>query len=657
MIAKESISAVLQRVDIVDVIGSFVRLKKRGANYLGLCPFHHEKTPSFTVSPTKEIFKCFGCGRSGNVISFLMEHEKLSYIEAIRWLAQRYHVELEETTSSPEWKEHQMLADSLYIINQFAQDFFTHALFQTEEGRHIGLTYLQERGLREHIIHKFQLGYAPESGSAFAEAALRKGYQPEYLLKAGLISKRHNQAPATDASAYRDMYVSRIVFPIHHISGKIAGFGARTLRNEPNVPKYINTPENEVYVKSKILYGLYQARQAIGREDECLLVEGYMDVIAMHQAGIEHVVASSGTSLTTDQLQLIRKLTRNLTIVYDGDQAGIKAAQRGIDLALEQGLEVKLVLLPDGEDPDSYLHKYGAEALRNFIASQKKDIILFQIETAIADAGEDIHKKSNLIQQIATTLSHLQDSTDFLRRQEYIRRCSQLLHIDEQGLTSLVNKLIREQLQRKTFQQRSTAQPSSMAAEAAQISALETSSEAQQLLQDDALQEKGLIKVLLKYGHIPLKEQYTIAQFIFNESVEIDLIDHPIAKLILLEYKQQYERNQAIDLRYFLYHENAEISRFVAEVLNLLSDDALSYSWEERFQLQILKEQDMPIEQTIQTVHHLKMRKLKKMIEENLQELQQAQTDEERFEKIQTHLFLKNMEKQYGAITGTVIYY
>ncbi|MBX6380486.1 MAG: DNA primase [Thermoflavifilum aggregans] len=651
MISRESISEVLQRVDIVDVIGSFVRLKKRGANYLGLCPFHHEKTPSFTVSPSKEIYKCFGCGRSGNVISFLMEHEKLSYVEAIRWLAQRYHVELEETAVSPEWKEQQMLADSLFIINHFAQEFFTQALLETDEGRHIGLSYLQERGLREHIIQKFQLGYNPENGDAFARAALDKGYNAEYLLKTGLIARRAG-AQGSDFP-YRDPYAGRIIFPVHNLSGKVAGFGARSLRNDPHTPKYINTPENEIYVKSKILYGLYQARQAIGREDECLLVEGYMDVLAMHQAGIENTVASSGTSLTTDQLQLIRKLTRRLTIVYDGDAAGIKAAQRGMDLALEQGLDVRLVLLPDGEDPDSFVHKHGAQALREFISSHKKDIILFQLETAAADVSDDIEKKSALINQIAATLAHLQDSTDFLRRQDYIRRCSQLLHIDEQGLTSLVNTFIREQLQRKSVPAPTKAESQLLAQTAEDANRADTL----QLLQHDQQQEKGLIKILLKYGHLPLKENYTIADFIFNQGVQLELIEHPIAKMIMLEYQQLHEKQQTIDLRHFLYHENPEIGKFVAEVLNLQSDESLSENWEQRFQLQIQREHDMPIEQAIQTVHHLKMHKLKKMIADNLLELQQAQTEEEMLHCIQLHQQLKALEKQLAEATGTVIYH
>ncbi|MBX5439030.1 MAG: DNA primase [Thermoflavifilum sp.] len=654
MIAKESIAEVLQRVDIVDVIGSFVRLKKRGANYLGLCPFHHEKTPSFTVSPSKEIYKCFGCGRSGNVISFLMEHEKLSYVEAIRWLAQRYHVELQETAVSPEWKEQQMLADSLFIINQFAQEFFTHSLLHTEEGQHIGLSYLQERGLREHIIQKFQLGYAPEAGDVFARAALSKGYRSEYLLKTGLIARRNPSSPKVDeAFPYRDPYAGRIIFPIHNLSGKVVGFGARTLRNDAHTPKYINTPENEIYVKSKILYGLYQARQAIGKQDECLLVEGYMDVLAMHQAGIENAVASSGTSLTTDQLQLIRKLTRHLTIVYDGDAAGIKAAQRGMDLALEQGLDVRLVLLPDGEDPDSFVHKHGAQALRDYIAAHKKDIILFQLETAVAGAAEDVSQKSALINQIAHTLARLHDTTDFLRRQDYIRRCSQLLHVDEQGLTSLVNTLIREQLQRKTSSVPSQAESQLLA----QTSEDPTRPEALRLIEQDQQQEKGLIKILLKYGQLPLKDDYTIAAFIFNQGVQLELIEHPIAKMIMLEYQQLAEKQQTIDLRYFLYHENQEISQFVAEVLNLQSDEPLSDNWELRFQLQIQREQDMPVEQAIQTVHHLKMRKLKKMIEDNLRELQQAQTEEERLHMIQLHQQLKALEKQLAEATGTVIYH
>src|SRR5688572_8644090 len=329
VISQNTIQQILSRIDIIDVIGGFVKLKKRGTNYLGLCPFHNERTPSFTVSQSKEIYKCFGCGKSGNTISFLMEHEKYSYVDSLRWLANRYGIELEETFATDEQRQQMQVADSLYIINSFAQQFFTKTLFETEEGRDIGLSYLKERGFREDIIKKFQLGYSPEARDSFTKAATAAQYNTELLLKTGLVVNRNDQL--------FDNYRGRIIFPVHNQSGKILGFGARILKSNDKSPKYINTPENEIYFKSKILYGSYFARQAMDKADECLLVEGYTDVISLHQAGIENVVASGGTSLTLEQLRLIKRYTKQITMIYDGDAAGIKASLRGLEIALEEG--------------------------------------------------------------------------------------------------------------------------------------------------------------------------------------------------------------------------------------------------------------------------------------------------------------------------------
>src|SRR6187455_3805121 len=377
MISQNTIQQILSRIDIIDVIGAFVKLKKRGTNYLGLCPFHNERTPSFTVSPAKEIYKCFGCGKSGNTISFLMEHEKYSYVDSLRWLANRYGIEIEESFATDEQRQQMQVADSLYIINNFAQQFFSKILFETEEGQDVGLSYLKERGFREDIIKKFQLGYNPEARDSYTKAAIAAQYNTELLLKTGLVANRSDQL--------MDNYRGRIIFPVHNHSGKVLGFGARILKTNDKAPKYINTPENEIYVKSRLLYGTYQARQAIDRNDECLLVEGYTDVVSLHQAGVQNVVASGGTALTPDQLRLVKKYTNNLTIVYDGDSAGIKAALRGLDLALDEGLQVQLVLIPDGEDPDSYVRKVGKEDFTRFIQANKKDFILFQLEIALKD--------------------------------------------------------------------------------------------------------------------------------------------------------------------------------------------------------------------------------------------------------------------------------
>ncbi|MCU0338229.1 MAG: CHC2 zinc finger domain-containing protein, partial [Sediminibacterium sp.] len=344
MISPQSIQEIKNRIDILDIVGEFVKLKKRGTNYLGLCPFHNEKTPSFTVSANKEIYKCFGCGKSGNSITFLMEHEKLSYVEALKWLAQRYNIAIEETETSPEYQLQQQAADSLYIINKFT------------------------------------------ARTILAETLTAQQFSRDLLIKSGLVVERNGELV--------DNYRGRIIFPVHHISGKVIGFGARVIGSNDRGPKYINTPENELYVKGKLLYGTYFARTAIAQLNECLLVEGYTDVMGLHQAGVEHVVASGGTALTPDQLRLIKKYTPNLTILYDGDAAGIKAALRGLDLAIEEGLHVNLVLLPEQEDPDSYVRKYGGEALKEFIQKNKKDFILFQLEVLLREAGSDANKKN-----------------------------------------------------------------------------------------------------------------------------------------------------------------------------------------------------------------------------------------------------------------------
>ncbi len=537
MISQDSIQQILSRIDIVEIIGSFVKLKKRGTNYLGLCPFHNEKTPSFTVSPAKEIYKCFGCGRSGNSISFLMEAEKYSYVESLRWLAAKYNVEIEETETSPEYKLQQQVADSLYIINNFAQKYFSDALFNSEEGQDIGLSYLKERGFREEIINKFQLGYNSENRDGFTRAALAAQYSLEYLQKTGLVTVH-------DGNAY-DNYRGRIIFPIHNQSGKVLGFGARIIKKNDKAPKYINSPENEIYVKSKILYGSYFARQAIDKADECLLVEGYTDVVSLHQAGIENVVASGGTSLTPDQLRLIKKYSNNLTIIYDGDSAGIKAALRGLDLALEESLNVKLVLIPDNEDPDSYVNKVGTAAFIDFIRENKKDFILFQLGIALKDAGNDSAKKSIVVNQIAETISKINKAEDFTRQQDYIKQCSEILKIGESGLHALVNKFIREKINKEDNRTNRELRFAEENIPSDQSNASEN--DVMALLNKDEMHEQAMIRSLLEFG---LKdwnppsgragEEQKVAQYIFKEIEENqleELIDNKELIRVLHTYK------------------------------------------------------------------------------------------------------------------------
>ena len=640
MITQQTIQQILSRIDIIDIVGGFVKLKKRGTNYLGLCPFHNEKSPSFTVSPAKEIYKCFGCGRSGNSISFLMEHEKYSYVEALRWLANRYNVEVEETEVSPAFKEQQQVADSLYIINSFAQKYFSEVIFETEEGRDAGLAYLKERGFREDIIKKFQIGYCLEQKNAFAKKAISQQYNTEYLQKTGLVVMRNDELV--------DNYRGRIIFPVHNNTGKVIGFGARIIRNNDRAPKYINTPENELYIKSKILYGSYFARQSIDKQDECLLVEGYTDVVSLHQAGIENVVASGGTSLTQDQLRLVKKYTNNLTIIYDGDAAGIKAALRGLDMALEEGLNVKLVLIPDKEDPDSYVNKVGATAFQDFVRTNKKDFILFQLEISLKDAVNDSIKKAALVNQIAETISRINKAEDFTKQQDYIRQCADLLKIEESGLNTLVNKFIREKV---------TKAESRFVPEEPQTGQ-ETPFDPMQedtlnLLFKDELQERAVVKALVEFGLKEWDEEKKVADHIFEELVEEDLFDNQQLWNLIRTYRTWYESGLEPTPKYFLYHENRELSALVVSILEFPYE--ISLKWKEEYEMPVPSREDLYKEEVHATLSYLKLRKIKRMIEQNQRDLEKQHTRDEQMVLLQTHHHLKQIEKELTRVLGTVI--
>jgi len=649
MIAQQTIQQILSRIDIIEIVGGFVKLKKRGANYMGLCPFHNEKSPSFTVSPAKEIYKCFGCGRSGNTISFLMEHEKYSYAEALRWLAAKYNVEIEEKELSPELRQQQQVAESLYIINGFAQKHFHENLFNNEEGQDVGLSYLRERGFREDIIRKFQLGYCLDQRDAFAKAALAARYNIEYLQKSGLIVVRDERP--------QDNYRGRIIFPIHNNTGKTIGFGARIIRTNDRAPKYINTPENEIYVKSRILYGSWLARQAIDKQDECLLVEGYTDVVSLHQAGIENVVASGGTSLTVDQLRLIKKFTKNLTIIYDGDSAGIKAALRGLDMALEESLNVKLVLIPDKEDPDSYVQKVGAATFRDFIAANKRDFILFQLEVSLKDAAGDTNKKAGVVNQVAETIARINKAEDFTRQEDYIRQCAELLKIDEAGLHVLVNKYIRDRISK---------QENKLSAEAGKAILPETDlsttpspeeEESINLLFKHEQYERGMILCLLDFGQKSWDEHKSVANYIFAESSDIyDLLDNKHLVTILDTYKDLYEQGLEISTRTFLYHEDQQLSALAVSVMNFHPENELSPNWKDHYEGPMPTRDDLYKEEVLSTMNYLKRHKIQRLMKENQKDLEKPHTSEEQLMLIQTHNHLKQMEIQILKDAGTVIF-
>ena len=646
MISPNTIQQILSRIDIIEIVGTFVKLKKRGTNYLGLCPFHNEKSPSFTVSPAKEIYKCFGCGRSGNSIGFLMEHEKYTYVEALRWLAQRYNVEIEETEVSPEQKLQQQSAESLFIINNFAQQFFTNHLLNTEEGQDIGLSYLKQRGFRVEIIKKFQLGFNPEARDSFAKAAVQAQYNIELLQKSGLVAIR-DERPV-------DNYRGRIIFPIHNQSGKVVGFGARILKTNDKAPKYINTPENDIYVKSKILYGSYFARMAIDKADECLLVEGYTDVVSLHQAGIENVVASGGTSLTPDQLRLVKKYTNNLTIIYDGDSAGIKAALRGLDLALEESLNVRLVLIPDKEDPDSYVNKVGAAAFTEFIAANKKDFILFQLEVSLKEAGTDSVKKSAVVNQVAETISKINKAEDFTRQQDYIKQSAELLKIEESGLHALVNKFIREKI---TKEENKVNRQETNDKFAAPTHPFEIEDDAIGLLNKDEQHEKAMVRSLLEFGLKEWDGQLRVADHIFAEieSNQLEeMIDNKNLIALIKTYKTWYDEGLEPNAKTFLYHEDFAMSTLVTNVMDYTYE--ISHNWKKIFEGKIATREDLYKEEVFSTLNYLKLRKIKRMMDENQRDLEKEHTTDEQMVFLQIHLHLKKMEIDLTKLLGTVIF-
>ena len=674
MISPATIQQIMARADITDVVGSFVKLKKRGTNLLGLCPFHNEKTPSFTVSPSKEIYKCFGCGKSGNLVSFVMEHEKYSYPEALKWLAQRYQIEIEETQLNEDQKQALQTADSLFALNQYAQQFFSQQLLETEEGKAIGLSYFEERGFSNNTIQKFQLGYSPEAKDIFTQAALQHQFNPELLLKAGLVSNRYDQL--------QDNYRGRVIFPIHNHSGKVLGFGARILKTSEKAPKYINSPENEIYVKSKILYGSYFAKQSIDKLNECLLVEGYTDVLSLHQAGIENVVASGGTALTIDQLRSIKKYTKNLTIVYDGDQAGIKAALRGLDLALEEGMAVKLVLIPDGDDPDSYVNKLGAAAFREFVNKNKKDVILFQLEVALKEAGADSAQKAAVVNRIAESISKINKAEDFTKQQDYIKDCAAILKIEEAGLHHLVNKFIRDRISQQ--EKKISFEEAKLFEENAKQSAATGFDDATySLLFKDDLQEKEVARILLEFGNRRWINDSSVADFIFEE-IDESLLENEQVKGLFQAYRNEVQKGSppkgpqsfihypdqlvstfAVSLLQFPHEESSrwrqdfsqtqgyQSSLFEKEYEDFIS--TLSPEKKEQLLDFLQSEEDKSPEAIRSAIHYLKLRKVKRMLLENQKDLENERNENEINVMLQTHEHLKKVERSLAATVGSVI--
>jgi DNA primase len=569
LIPKDTIDDIFQAARIEEVVGEFVHLKKRGVNMLGNCPFHDEKTPSFTVSPAKGIYKCFGCGVGGNSVNFVMAHEHFTYPEALRYLANKFGIEVEEEEVTPEMAQEQSEKESMYVVANYAQQHFIENLHDSNEGKAIGLSYFKERGFSSATIDKFKLGYAIDSFDAFTGAATTNGYKQSFLLDSGLTKDKNGKQ--------YDGYRGRVMFPIHNLSGRPIGFGGRTLKTDKKVPKYVNSPQNAIYDKSKVLYGLFTAKKSIIQNDNCFLVEGYTDVISMYQAGVENVVSSSGTSLTTDQIRLISRFTKNITILYDGDVAGIKASFRGIDMILEQGMNVKVVLFPDGEDPDSFAKKSVPGELEDFIKDNAKDFIVFKTDLLYAETEGDPIKKAKLIHDIVDSITLIPDD---ISRAVYIKECSRLLDIEEHVLIGELNKGIRKK-QYSNKKEGAVPQSQNPVVPFQQRKPTDNSEN------DIEGQEKNIIRLLLMYSDktIPIDvdgaiEDVVVAAYLVYklQQDEIELNDL-VCQKIIVEYANALNEEIVLDQQHFLNHESSDIS---ALTIDLVTSKYELHDWESK---------------------------------------------------------------------------
>jgi len=641
MIQKSTIDRIMESIDIVEVIGEFVQLKKRGANYVGLSPFANERTPSFTVSPAKGIFKDFSTGKGGSAVTFLMELEKFSYPEALKWLAKKYGIEVEETIDHPENREEDQRRESLMIVTAFAAKFFHESLLDTDEGKSIGLSYFKERGFNTETIKKFELGYSPDQWEAFTGTAIKDGYQEQFLVESGLSVKRDN-------GTLYDRYRGRVMFPIHSFTGRVIAFGGRTLKKDKNVPKYVNSPESEIYHKSNVLYGLYFAKKAIREEDNCYLVEGYADVLSVHQAGIENVVASSGTSLTVEQIKLISRFTKNITILYDGDAAGIKASLRGLDMILEEGLNVKVVSFPDGHDPDSYVRSVGTNAFKKHIEETKKDFILYKANLLLKDAGNDPIKKAGVIREIVESIAKIPDS---IKASVFIKECSYILQIDERALLSELNKMRQAKAKKDGQQQQTNTRYAPQPDEPDFFDEPEVKE-----TKEEHFQEKEIIRLLLLYGNRMIDwdgiANTYIGPFMIAELGDVTFED-PACKLFVELYRQEVENGVLPEDYYFIHHQDKGI---VDLTVNMLATKyTLSENWYEMHKIMIHDEQTNMKAAILGAIFHLKKHKVGKILEGLRTELQKADTEADQEILLNQYIRMKKVEKTISDFLGSVI--
>jgi len=644
MIDQSTIERILDAANISDVVSEFVTLKKRGVNQLGLCPFYNEKTPSFTVSPAKGIFKCFGCGKGGNSVNFVMELEQLSYPDALRWLAKKFHIEIEEKEESQEEKQLKDERESMMIVSAFAQKYFSRYLLKENEGRTIGLSYLRERGIRDDIITKFELGFCPDGKDLFTQAAQKEGYKMDFLEKTGLTIKRDDWV--------RDRFGGRVIFPVHNVAGRVIAFGGRTLTNDKKVAKYLNSPESEIYHKGRTLYGIYQAKRDITRLDKCYLVEGYTDVLSFHQAGIENVVASSGTSLTIDQIRLIRRFSPNITIVYDGHDAGIKASLRGIDMVLEEGINVKVLPLPRGEDPDSFARSMSAGELTEYIKKNETDFIKFKTQLLMGSVENDPVSKARLINEIVRSISVIPDT---ITRTIYIKECSRLMDVQEAVLYSEIRKIQNKQSEdhsRKELQeiQIQTAKPVVPATDKKTVNPFET-------------EEREIMRILLKYFHgesCKIEDEetkeinsYTVGYYVLSDLQNDGLIsvNHKV-RAILQTMEENVDNKNFDPIKYFTQHPDVEISQYASNLLSEKYTESKRWSRAGAF---IESETELLPFLVPKLIQEYKLKNVKMMLKKLEHQIKEANTSNEAeklMEYMNQYMSLKKVVKDLSDLLG-----
>jgi DNA primase len=642
LISRETIDEVKNRIDIVDVISDFVTLKRSGQNYKALSPFNNEKTASFFVVPAKGIFKDFSSGKGGDAITFVMEHEGMSYLEAIRFLAKKYGVEIKEEAGSAEAREQQSEREGLYILMNFAKDYYRHNLFESEEGKGIGLSYFHERGFHDRTIQKFELGYALEGWSHLMDEAIRKNYNKELLEKTGLVVKN-------EEGRMYDRFRGRVIFPVHNLSGKVIAFGARMMGKEKNQPKYINSPETDIYRKSQVLYGLYHAKNAIRQHDACYLVEGYTDVLSMHQAEVENVVASSGTALTEDQIKLIRRFTENVTVLFDGDTAGIKAALRGIDLILKGGLNVRVVLLPDGEDPDSYSRKVGTTEFHKYLATKTQDFISFKAGLFASEAGSDPIRKAESIKEIVGSIALIPDP---VKRSVYLQETSRQLKIGEPVLLVEINKLLVQERKKREREHLQAPPPEfDNSLERIQESTVQSVDPAEMVY----YQEREAVRLLINHAEKVLHNDQTLADFLKDELSDVEFL-HPVFSDIFHTIQKNLASGGSIQTKQLIEQLGDEAKRLVTDLVT--PRYAISPNWQVKSHIHVPGESENLDQAAYQNVMRFKFRLLQKMVDDTLNNIRnsQGEADIEKLDTLFGHLQqLKRAENEIAGVLGIVV--